>query len=152
MELSLIKIILVVLPESLLFSYVSLGLIGIKTKVINHFKITIFFTFFLVIVRNILGLYGLHVILGALFLSLVLKVIVKIDWNMALIATLLIYILSFLGEIIVAEILSYWNFEAVDFISGDSLSKFLTFFYLSRVPLVIAAIKIYWGEVNLLKI
>jgi hypothetical protein len=45
MELSLIKIILVVLPESLLFSYVSLGLIGIKTKVINHFKITIFLLF-----------------------------------------------------------------------------------------------------------
>jgi hypothetical protein len=75
-----------------------------------------------------LELYGLHVILGILFLSLLFKVIVKIDWNMALIATLLIYILSFLGEIIVAEILSYWNFEAVDFISGDSLSRFLTFF------------------------
>ena len=121
MELSITKIILVVFPDGLLTSYVGLGLIGVRTKARNHFKIATIFMIFLIVVRNILKLYGLHVILGILFLSLLFKVIVKIEWELALIASLLAYILMSLGELVLATILSYMDFDVVNFVSDGHL-------------------------------
>jgi hypothetical protein len=151
MELSIIQLMLSIFPEVLLISYVGLGLVGIKTRVRNHFKIGMVFLIFLIIVRNILKLYGLHIILGILFWSLLFKVIVKIEWKLALIASLLAYILLLLGELILATILSYWQFEVISFINGDDLVKFMIFSYLSKVFMLIAAVMIYLGDKNLFK-
>ncbi|PRX31822.1 hypothetical protein BX659_105153 [Orenia metallireducens] len=151
MELSIIQLVFSVFPEGLLISYVGLGLVGIKLKVIDYIKISIIDMTFLIVVIDILKLYGLHVILGILFWSVVFKVIVKIEWELALIASLLAYILLFLGELILATILSYWQFEVISFINGDNLIKFMSYSYLSKVPLLVPAVMIYWGDINLFK-
>ncbi|OCL28473.1 hypothetical protein U472_00880 [Orenia metallireducens] len=151
MELSIIQLVFSTFPEGLLIGYVGLGLVGIKLKVIDYIKISIIDMIFLIVVRNILKLYGLHVILGVLFLSLLFKVIVKIEWELALIASLLAYILLFLGELILATILSYWQFEVVSFINCNDLVKFMIFSYLSKLPLLISAVMIYLGDINLFK-
>ena len=39
MELSIGQLLLAILPESLLFAYVALGLLGIKVKVRDYLKI-----------------------------------------------------------------------------------------------------------------
>jgi hypothetical protein len=143
MELSLIQIILAILPESLLCSYVGLGLLGIKIRLNKHLGIAGSYTIFLIIIRNIFKLYGVHVILGFLFLIVFFKLIVKIDWFIAIISSLLGYIVLFLGEVVIIPLILDWlNLDMMRFFNGN-LIKFLVFFYLTKLPLVIAAILVH---------
>ncbi|GAB6099632.1 hypothetical protein JCM16358_15110 [Halanaerocella petrolearia] len=70
MELSIQKMILATFVESLLLSYVGLGLIGIKISKQKHIKIGILYTISVAIVRNILKLYGLHTLILFIVLNL----------------------------------------------------------------------------------
>ncbi|PRX31821.1 hypothetical protein BX659_105152 [Orenia metallireducens] len=99
MEISLIQSILAIFPEFLLIGYVGLGLLSIKIRLNKYLKIAGSCTIFLIIIRNIFNLYGMHVILGVLFLAVLFKVIVKLDWHIAIISSLLGYIVLFLGEV-----------------------------------------------------
>ncbi|OCL28474.1 hypothetical protein U472_00885 [Orenia metallireducens] len=152
MELSFIQLILAILPESLLISYVGLGLLGIRVKMVDYIKISVIYIFFLVIIRNIFKLYGLHVILGFLFFVVLFKIIVKVDWHISIISSLVGYIISFLGEVLIMPpILDWLKLDLVRIFNGN-LIKFLVFFYLAKLPLMIAAILIYLCDFSIISI
>lgn len=151
MELSPSQILFFALPEGLLVSYVGLGLINIKVPIQKHIKITLICTSSLVILRNILKLYGAHVIILYLVLTLSFKILIRIKWKLAIIASLLGYILLSLGEaLFLPLILQYLNTNIQELINNNLISVLPTF-CLTKVPLLISSLMIYYFDFSFFK-
>ncbi|SKA00016.1 hypothetical protein [Selenihalanaerobacter shriftii] len=145
------KVLCGILPESLLLVYVGLGLINIKLSIRNYIKITILYTIGLLVVRYILNFAGIHILILCLFLSLLFKIIAKVDWNLAIISSLLSLILLLLGEVLVySKLLTYFGISIKEFLNSNNLILFNLIIFVTKVPLLICAFLIYFFEVNLL--
>ncbi|ADL12130.1 hypothetical protein [Acetohalobium arabaticum] len=150
MNLSTIQILLHIVPESFLLIYVSLGLINIKIKLQQHIKITIIYTCCLILLRDILNLYGLHIIFLFLSLTLLFRIFIEISWNLAIIASLLGFIILLLSELVLFPLVfQYLNTNIKTFINND-LILFSIIFYLTKLPSLIMSLMIYFFDFHLL--
>ncbi|MGM0472283.1 MAG: hypothetical protein ACQEQI_08420 [Bacillota bacterium] len=156
MELSINQFIIHSIPESFLIIYVGLGLANIKTKSINYIKMTAIYTFFLVLTRNILNLYGFHTLILLMILFSLLKYFTPISWDIAIISALLDFIILYIGESLffslifiplnLSNIQDFYQFTNDNFI----LASFLI--YLTKLPVIICALLIKFKNFNLLKL
>ncbi|ADL12129.1 hypothetical protein [Acetohalobium arabaticum] len=146
MELSISQILFFVLPESLLMNYVGLGLINIKIPIKKHIKISLSCICSLVILRNILKLYGIHIIILYFILTLSFKKFIEITWSSAIIASLLGYILLLLGETLVFPLIfQYFNTNIQELINNKLILNWIAF-YLTKLPLLITGFMIYFYD------
>ncbi|KXS42355.1 MULTISPECIES: hypothetical protein [unclassified Candidatus Frackibacter] len=145
MSLSILQVFLGTFPESILMTYVGLGILGIKSTLKNYLKIGICYNIILVLARN---LYGLHSIILCMVLSILIKIIINIDWKLSIMSAIIGFIIMFMGEALVLPVaFQYLNVNIQEV--HKSLSLYFGLFYLSKVPLLISALSIYFLEFNI---
>ncbi|MCK8816651.1 hypothetical protein MWH28_04605 [Natroniella sulfidigena] len=115
MELSLVRIILIGFPESLLLAYLGLGLVGINTDLSNYLKVGLLHTVGLIIIRGVFDIYGLHTLLLGLLLAMLLKLIVELNLQVAFAAALLGFVVLVLLEAgLYLLVINYFSFTLIE--------------------------------------
>ncbi|WP_408955331.1 hypothetical protein [Natroniella sp. ANB-PHB2] len=152
MELSLFRVIFTAFPESLLLTYVGLGLLGVKLKWEDYITIGFFYIVGLVIVRNVFDGYGLHVLILCLLLALLIKGIAKLDLSISVIASLFGFIILFISEAIFISLIT--GFLEIGILEIIQLNNFyyLLISHLSKSLLFIAFLLIHFLNFKLVDI
>ncbi|MCK8826863.1 hypothetical protein MWH25_03760 [Natroniella acetigena] len=145
MKVSLWRMILAGIPESLLLAYVSLGLVGVKTEVKGYLKVGIAYTSGMILLRYVFQFHGLHSLLLILLLMTLLKLIVKVDLKLAVIGVLLVFIILFIIEAIIFFVII--NYAKIDWATiNNSLFLKLLLSYLQQLPLLMIALLIHFFD------
>lgn len=143
MNISIVQLIFAVFPESLLLSYVGLGLIGIRKKFETYLKLGAIYTSAFAVVRLVLNYHRLHSLILCLALIIIFKMCLDLEYSLAIIAALLGMIILILGDVVVGVILvNYFNLNLTEYINSGGI-LFLIFFYIMKLPLLIVSILIY---------
>lgn len=146
MELSIIQIILYCFPESLLLTYVGLGLNGIKISKKNYIQISILLIISLIILRNLFNLYGFHTFILCIILIILMKLFINISWKEAAISSLSGFIILLLGENLLLPLLKKcFGFNTINEIFKNNQLYFIIA-YLTKLPLLLAAWAIYYFD------
>lgn len=151
MQLSIIQFLIYTIPENLLLIYTSLGLINIKITIQKYITITIIYSVCLIIIRNLFNLYGLHILILCLFLTLLFKFYIKINLSIAIVSSLLGFILLLVGESLILPLTFYYfDIDIKEFINSISIKNIIVF-YLTKFPLLISSLIIYFFDFHLFK-
>ncbi|MCK8824556.1 hypothetical protein [Fuchsiella alkaliacetigena] len=152
MELKIIQLITMGLLEVFLMTYVGLGLLGIKTTIVRHLQIGVIYVLGIWITRNLLQLYGLHTLLLCILLIVLIKFIVKIDWQIAIIAVLLGFVILFIGEAIFLQIvIRYLNVNMEKFVTKSS-PLFLILHIITHFFLLFSAVLVKFFEIKIINL
>lgn len=150
MKVSLIKFILGGVPEAFLLTYVGLGLVGIKTSLQNYTKIVSCYFVGLIVFRGLINLYGMHSLVLCLFLALLFKFFLRINWKLSIIGALFGFVLLFLGEGLVYWGLINWlKVYMPDLVTSNDLLFFFTSFFAMQLPSLIVGGLIYLYDFSL---
>ncbi|MCK8826864.1 hypothetical protein MWH25_03765 [Natroniella acetigena] len=138
MELSILRIILIGFPESLLLAYLSLGLLGINTELNNYLKFGVLQTIGAIIIRGVLDIHGLHTLLLGSLLVILLKLIVELNLQVAFGATLLgLIILLLVESSLLLVVTNYFGFTLIEVIESSTLNYLIA--YSTQLLLLIIA-------------
>ena len=149
MNISLYQIIFAVVPESLLLVCVSLGLVKIKSRPKNYLKMGSIYTICFWLVRTKFNVYRIHSLILCLILSFIFKLFLDLEYNLAVIASLLGMVVLILGDVLVGAILiNYSGVEMINYGSQGELSFFI-WFYLMKIPLIVLSGLIYFFNFNI---
>ena len=149
MNISLYQIIFGVFPESLLLMYVGLGLVKVKTSLWNYFKMGFIYAMCFWIIRLVLNVCQIHSLILCLVTSLIFNLFLDLEYNLALLASLLGMIILILGEVLVGSIIIiYFDIDMVSYTSQGGLN-FIIGFYLMKLPLLIIGNLIYFFNFNI---
>ncbi len=152
MNLSLIQVIFAAIPDSFLIVYTGLGLLGIRIKAVTYLKIISCSILSLYIFRNILNIYGFHSIILIVIFILSYRFIVGLDWIISIMAVLLGFILSIIGETICYIVIArYFNIALEGFYQSEGLIFYITY-YISKLPLILVLFGIKFFNLKIIDI
>ncbi|MBM7623127.1 hypothetical protein [Sporohalobacter salinus] len=154
MNLSIWKLLFYIIFENFLLIYVGLGSIDIKLSIEKYIQIITIYTLCVILIRNILDLYGYHIAILCFLLIVLFKFFVDISWSLATIASMLGFIFLLLGEILFFPIIFHYTniFDNIhELINSNNLIWVSIAFYLSKLPLIISGISIYYLDISFFK-
>ncbi|AGB42475.1 hypothetical protein Halha_2602 [Halobacteroides halobius DSM 5150] len=149
MKLSLGQILFASLPQSFLLIYVCLGLYNIKTSLWDNIKITLIYMISLFSLRNLFNMYGLHTFILILLLIVIFKLIIKVDWKVAIISSVSGFSLLMIGNSLVLPFVVNYLQISVKQIMQGGLIQYLLIAHLVNLPLWLTAIVIYYWDFNI---
>ncbi|WP_156924148.1 hypothetical protein [Halonatronum saccharophilum] len=140
--MSIISYILITIPEILITSFIGLQLVGVKGRFGDYLKIALLYTFGLWLTREVFNLYGLHFLLVLAILVLVFKFILRINWLLSFLATIIGFMILGISETITFNLASGLLELTFDEIRSNTFLFYLLA-YLSQAFLVVIGGIIY---------